>query len=88
MLSLLGLFLTFQRGVTSAAHHSENITSWNDEHCSSRCTHSLIGQYLDNIGIECNRAALCLLMNVLAVLWCGRQFLEIISSFFFSPLEI
>jgi hypothetical protein len=82
--------LTFQRGVTSAACHSENITSWNDEHCLSRCTLSLIRQYLENRWSKCNRAASCVLVNVLALLWCGRQFLEIISSLFslFSKSEL
>ena len=62
--------------------------SWNDEYCLSRCTLSLIEQHLDNVGRNCNRAASCVLIKWLALLWCGREFLEIISSFFFSPLEI
>jgi hypothetical protein len=73
--------LTLQHGVTSAARHSENITSWNDEHCLSHYALSLIGQYLDKIVSKCNRAASCVFMKVLALLWYGRQFLEIISSF-------
>ena len=52
-----------------------------DENCSSCCMLSLIRLYL-NIGSKCNRAASCLFMKELALLWCGRQFLEIISSFF------
>ena len=56
--------------------------SWSDEHCSSCCTLSLIHLYLDNIGSKCNRAALCLFMKEMALLWCGRLLLEIISSFF------
>ena len=59
-----------------------NPSAWSDKHCSSCCTHSLICLYLDNIGSKCNRAALCLFMKELAFLWCGRQLLEIISSFF------
>jgi hypothetical protein len=55
---------------------------WNDEHCSSRCMLSLIQRYLDNKKSKCIRTASCMLMKVLAVLWCGRQILEIISSFF------
>jgi hypothetical protein len=50
----------------------------------SRCTNSLIEQYLDHIGSKCNRAALGVLVNVLALLWCGRQFLEIIHFFLSS----
>jgi hypothetical protein len=61
--------------------------SWNDEHCSSRYTVSLIGQYLDKIVSKFNRASSCVFMKVLALLWYGRQFLEIISSFF-SPIKI
>ena len=61
--------------------------SWSDEHCSSWCTLSLIRLYLDNIGSKCNQAALCLFVKEMALLWCGRQLLEIISSFFFSALK-
>lgn len=56
--------------------------SWSDDHCSSCCTLSLIRLYLGNIGSKCNRAASCLFVKELALLWCGRQLLEIISSFF------
>ena len=56
--------------------------SWSDEHCSSCCTLSLIRLYLDNIGRKCNRAALYMFTKELALLWCGRQFLKIIASFF------
>ena len=53
-----------------------------DEHCSSCCTLSFIRLYLDNLGSKCNQAASCLFMKELALLWCGRELLEIISSFF------
>jgi hypothetical protein len=76
--------ITLQHGVTSAARHSENIMSWNDEHCLSRYTLSLIGQYLDKIVNKFNRAASCVFMKVLALLWYGRQLPEIIASFFLS----
>ena len=56
--------------------------SWSDEHCSSCCTLSLIRLYLDNIGRKCNRAAMYVFTKELALLWCGRQILQIISSFF------
>ena len=56
-----------------------------DEHCSSCCTLSLIRLCLDNIESKCNRAASYLFMKELALLWCGRQLLEIISSFFSLP---
>jgi len=56
--------------------------SWSDEHCSSWCMLSLIRLYLNNIGSKCNRGASCLFVKELALLWCGRQLLEIISSFF------
>ena len=56
--------------------------SWSDEHCSSCCTLPLIRLYLDNLGSKCNWAALCLFMKELVLLLCGREFLEIISSFF------
>jgi len=49
---------------------------------SSCRTLSLIRLYLDNIANKCNRAASCLFMKELALLWCGRQLLEIISLFF------
>ena len=55
---------------------------WSDKHCSSCCTLSLIRLYLDNIGRKCNRAALYVFMKELALLLCGRQFLQIIDSFF------
>ena len=59
-------------------NNSVNPSEWRDEHCSSCCTLSLIRLYLDNIGSKCNRATSCLFMKVLALLWCGRQLLEII----------
>jgi len=62
------------------------LQSWSAEHCMSWCTLSLIRLYLYNIGSKCNRAASCLFVKELALLWCGRQLLEIISSFF-SPLS-
>jgi len=43
---------------------------------------SLICLYLDNLGSKCNQAAPCLFVKELALLWCGRELLEIISSFF------
>jgi len=61
------------------------LQSWSAEHCMSWCTLSLIRLYLNNIGSKCNQAALCVFVKELALLWCGRQLLEIISSFF-SPL--
>ena len=61
-----------------------NLSAQSDEHCSSCCTLSLIRLYLDNIGSKCNRAASCLFMKELALLWCGRQLLEIISFFLCS----
>ena len=60
--------------------------SLNHDHCFSCCTLSVIRLYRDDIGSKCNRAALCLIVMELALLRCGRQFLEIISSFF-SPLS-
>jgi len=85
------------RGVMSIAHHAARSHSFiyisttqganyllgSDEHCLSHCTLSLIRPYLDNIGRKCNRAASCLFTKELALLWCERQLLEIISSFFF-----
>jgi len=56
--------------------------SLNDDHCLSCCTLSLIYLYLDNIVSKCNRAASCLFMKELALFRCGRELLEIISSFF------
>jgi len=58
------------------------LQSWSAEDCMSWCTLSLICLYLDNIGSKCNRTASCLFMKELALLWRGRQLLEIISSFF------
>jgi len=48
----------------------------------SWCTLSLIRLYLDNIGRKCNRAASCLFVKELALVWCGIQLQEINSSFF------
>ena len=59
------------------------LQSWSAEHCMSCCTLSLIHLYLNNIGNKCNLAASCLFVKELALLWCGIQLLEIISSFFF-----
>ena len=61
---------------------SKHHLSWSDNHWSSCCTLSLIRIYLDTLGSKCNRAALCLFVKELALFRCGRQFLEIISSFF------
>ena len=61
--------------------------SWSDGAVPACCTVLLIRLYLDNIGGKCNGNASCVFGKELAFLWCGRQFLEIISSFF-SPLEI
>ena len=60
---------------------SKHHLSWSDEHCTSCCTLSLIRIYVDNLRSKCNRAASCLFVKELALLWCGRQLLEIISSF-------
>jgi len=65
-----------------------NPSAWNDDHCSSCCMLSLIRLYLNDIVSKCNQAASCLFVKELALLWCGRQLLEIISSFFFSALEV
>jgi hypothetical protein len=59
-----------------------NPSVWSDEHCSSCCTLSFVRLYLDNIGRKFNWAALYVFMKELALLWCGRQFLQIIASFF------
>jgi len=58
------------------------LQSWSAEHCMPWCTLSLICLYLDNIGSKCNRAASCLFVKELPLVWCGIQLLEIISSFF------
>ena len=58
------------------------LQSWSAEHCMSWCTLSLIRLYLDNIGSKCKQVALCLFVKELALLWRGRQLLEIIPSFF------
>ena len=60
----------------------KHFLQWSDERCSSWCTLSLIRLYLDNIASKCNRATSCLFMKELALLWCGKQLLEIIYSFF------
>ena len=62
--------------------------SWRDEHCSSCCTLSLIRLYHDNIGRKCNRAAFHVFTKELALLQRGKKSLQIIASFFFSPLEV
>jgi len=43
---------------------------------------SLICLYLNNLGSKCNQATSCLFVKELALIWCGRELLEIISSFF------
>ena len=60
----------------------KHFLQWSDERCSSWCTLSLIRLYLDNIRNKCNRATSCLFRKELALLWCGKQLLEIIYSFF------
>ena len=68
-------------------YYTLNPSVWSDKYCSSCCTLSLIRLHLDNIGRKCNRASLYMFTKVLALLWCGRQFLQIIASFF-SLLEV
>jgi len=68
--------------------HSLNPSAWSDKHCSSCCTLSLIRLYLDNIRRKCNQAALYVFMKVLALVWCGRQFLQIMASFFLSSRSL
>ena len=74
--------LTLQRGVMSAVRHSENITCHGVTSTARHAALSLIRLYLDNIRRKCIRAALYVFMKELALLWCGRQFLQIIASFF------
>jgi len=62
--------------------------SLKDDHCLSCCTLSLIRLYLDDIVSKCNRAASCLFMKELALFRCGRQLLEISSSFFFCSQSL
>jgi len=66
----------------AAVMNSFNSSAWSDEHCSSCCTLSLIRQYLDNLRSKCSQAVSRLFVKELALLWCGRELLEIISSFF------
>jgi hypothetical protein len=77
-------FLQFTYSFCSPLSKSEHVVEVRA--LLTRCMLSLIRQYLDNIGIKCNQPSSCVLRNVLAVLWCDRQFLEVIHSFFF-PLE-
>ena len=72
--------LTLQRGVTSTARHSENITCRGVTSTARHAAHS--HSYLDNIGSKFNRTASSLFMKELALLCCGRQLLEFISLFF------
>jgi len=65
-------------------YYTLNPSVWSDKHCLSCCTVSIIRLYLDNIGEKCNRAALYVFTKELALLWCGKQFLQIIASFFLS----
>ena len=60
----------------------KHFLQWSNELCSSWCSLSLIRLYLDNFGSKCIRATLCLFMKELAILWCGKQLLEFIYSFF------
>jgi hypothetical protein len=76
--------ISINRSVWSDGHcssYQKHHLSWSDERCSSRYVLSLIRLYLDNIESKCNPAASCLFMKELALLWCGRQLLEIISTF-------
>ena len=45
-----------------------NPSAWSDEPCSSCCTLSLIGLYLDKLGSKCNQAASRLFVKELALL--------------------
>ena len=74
--------LTLQRGVTSTARHRENATCRGVTSAARHAAFSLIRLYLDNKGRKCNRAALYVFRKDLALLWCWRQFLHTIASFF------
>ena len=74
--------LTLQRGVTSAARHGENITCRGVTSTARHAARSHSFDYISTTGRKCNRAALYVFTKELARLWCGRQFLQIISSFF------
>ena len=90
--------LTLQCGVTSTARHSENIscsgvtsTARHSENIScsgvmstarhAPRSHSFV--YISTTwGSKCNRATSCFFIKELAILWCGKQLLEFIYSFF------
>jgi hypothetical protein len=85
-LSVIGLFRMLDilwQSSRSAARHSEN-NSCRGVTSTVRCTLSIIRQYLDNIWSKCNPVALCMLLKMLSFLWCGREYLEISSSFFLT----
>jgi hypothetical protein len=81
------IVLTVQRGVTNTAHHSIDIICRGVMLLVTLAL-SLIRLYLDNIRRKFNRAHSCLFMKELALLWCGRQLLEIISSLFLSSQSL
>ena len=78
------LNLTLQRGVTSTARHSENVTCRGVMSTAHHAALSHSFDYISTTGRKCNRAALYVFMKVLALLWCGRQLLQIIASYFLS----
>jgi hypothetical protein len=80
--------LTLQRGVTSAARHSVNITCRGVMSTARHAALSLIRLYLDNIGSKCNQTALCVFRKELAFILCGSRFLQIIASFFLSTQSL
>ena len=80
--------LTLQRGVTGRACIAKTspIVEWRA--VPACCTVLLIWLYLDNIGRKCNWTASFVFVKELALLWCIWQFLEMISSFFFSSRNL
>ena len=74
--------LTLQRGATSTARHAKTSSVVEQRALLTCCTVLLIRLYLDNIWRKCKRAAMYMFTKVLALLWCGRELLQIIASFF------
>ena len=75
-------WLTLQCGATSTARHAKTSPVVERRALLVCCTVLLIRLYLDKIGRKCKRAAMYMFTKVLALLWCGRQLLQIIASFF------
>jgi len=78
-------YLSLQRGVTNTAHHSENITC---RGVTSTPRHAALSHSLDYISTTEGENVIGLLCTCSRRSWCGRQFLQIIASFYVFTKEL